>query len=340
MRNGRARSTLGRPKSDEFGRAVLRVAVAQICTGVGFEGFKESALDSLTDIGIRYLTDLGRRATSYANLSGRTQSNVFDIVRVLEDLSISQGFAGASDSISCLINLGKVREIIVFVGSSEEIPFVQPSPRFPVNRDAKLIPTFGNMGEVTPGKHIPAWLPALPDPHTYLHTPLWDKRVYDPRAEKIEQARQRRKAERALLGLQQRLLSNGTVGASSSTARNDDEVKELGVFGSNPFLAAPLKSGGKEVSTFVLPYKLKDHGSIMDAFAPAIEAVKEIGLGGNGDGERKLVPKKRPTINFKFKTRKKLLGVSFDLILSKKGEGRMGHWLGRDEERDEKKRRA
>jgi transcription initiation factor TFIID subunit 8 len=29
-----------------------------------------------------------------------------------------------------------------------------------------------------------------------------------------------------------------------------------------------------------------------------------------------------------------------DLSLLKKGEGRTGHWLGRDDERDDKKRRA
>ncbi|KAK9920968.1 hypothetical protein M0R45_029502 [Rubus argutus] len=67
--------------ADEFGRAVSKVAVAQICESVGFQGFKESALDSLADIAIRYLRDLGKMANYYANLAGRTESNVFDIVR-------------------------------------------------------------------------------------------------------------------------------------------------------------------------------------------------------------------------------------------------------------------
>ncbi|KAJ6381742.1 hypothetical protein OIU77_030419 [Salix suchowensis] len=317
MSNGGEDNTPGRPKSDEFGRAVSRMAVAQICESVGFHGFKESALDSLNDITIRYLCDLGKIASFYANLSGRTQCNLFDIVRSFEDVvGASQGFLGASISGNCLVNSGTIKEIIDFTGSNDEIPFAQPVPRFPVIRVRKLIPSFESMSEAPPGKHIPAWLPALPDPHTYLHTPMWNERAVDPRAEKIEQARQRRKAERALLSLQQRLLSNGSAGASS------------------------LGSGKKDVSPVVLPDKLKNHVSVMEAFAPVIEAAKESGICDDVDVERKTLPEKRLAVAFKFKIGKKLLGESLDLNLSKKGEGRTGHWLGRDDERDDKKRRA
>ncbi|KAL9362196.1 hypothetical protein Peur_044981 [Populus x canadensis] len=339
MSNGGEDNTPGRPKSDDFGRAVSRMAVAQICESVGFHGFKESALDSLSDITIRYLCDLAKIASFYANLSGRTQCNFFDIVRSFEDIvGASQGFLGASISGNCLVNSGTIKEIIDFVGSNDEIPFAQPVPRFPVIRVRKLIPSFESMSEAPPGKHIPAWLPALPDPHTYLHTPMWNERAVDPRAEKIEQARQRRKAERALLSLQQRLLSNGSAGASSLGVSNN--VKELGVVESNQFLATPLESGKKDVSPVVLPDKLKNHVSVMEAFAPVIEAAKEGGICDDVDVERKSLPEKRLAVAFKFKTGKKLLGESLDLSLLKKGEGRTGHWLGRDDERDDKKRRA
>jgi transcription initiation factor TFIID subunit 8 len=167
---------------------------------------------------------------------------------------------------------------------------------------------------------------------------MWNERAVDPRAEKIEQARQRRKAERALLSLQQRLLSNGSAGASSLGVSNN--VKELGVVESNQFLATPLESGKKDVSPVVLPDKLKNHVSVMEAFAPVIEAAKEGGICDDVDVERKSLPEKRLAVAFKFKTGKKLLGESLDLSLLKKGEGRTGHWLGRDDERDDKKRRA
>ncbi|KAJ6968613.1 transcription initiation factor TFIID subunit 8 isoform X2 [Populus alba x Populus x berolinensis] len=260
MSNGGEENTPGRVKSDDFGRAVSRMAVAQICESAGFDGFKKSALDSLSDVTIQYLCDLGKTASFYANLS------------------------------------------------------------------------------VPPGKHIQAWLPALPDPHTYLHTPMWNERLVDPRAETIEQARQRRKAERALLSLQKRLLSNGSAGASSSGISNN--VKESGVIDSGQFLAMPSESGKKDVSPVVLSDKLKNHISVMQAFAPAIEAAKESGICDDGDFERKTLLEKRPAVIFKFKTGKKLLGESLDLSLSKKGGRSIGHWLGRDDERDDKKRRA
>ncbi|KAJ4849216.1 hypothetical protein Tsubulata_038963 [Turnera subulata] len=340
MSNGGAEITSGRSKADEFGRAVARMAVAQVCESVGFHGFKESALDALADVAIRYLRDLGKASSFYANLSGRTQCNLFDIVNGFEDIFATQGFVGASKVETCLANSGTIKEIIQFVGSSEEIPFVQPVPRFPVIRETRLIPSFERMTETPPGKHVPAWLPSLPDPHTYIHTPVWNERDADPRAEKIEQARQRRKAERALLSLQQRLLSNGTAGASSSQV-GDNDGREAGVVESdNPFLAAPLKPGKKDVSVVALPEKLKNHVSVMEAFAPAIEAAKDDGVVDDADVERTLLPEKRPAVAFKFKAGKKLLGESLDASLPRKTGGGPGHLMLRDDERDEKKRRA
>ena len=48
------------------------------------------ALDALADIAIRYLCDLGKMANYYSNLTGRTECNVFDIIRALEVLEASQ----------------------------------------------------------------------------------------------------------------------------------------------------------------------------------------------------------------------------------------------------------
>ncbi|CAN1805294.1 Transcription initiation factor TFIID subunit 8 [Linum perenne] len=336
MSNGGAESTSGRLKADEFGHAVAKKAVAQICENVGFDGSKESALDALTDVTIRYLRDLGKTASSNANLCGRAECSIFDVVQGLEDISTSQGFPGAFDSSSCLVSSSTIGDIIDYVGSDEEeIPFAQPVPKFPIVRASKLIPSFNEMNETPPGKHVPGWLPALPDPHTYVHTPMWNERASDPRAEKIEQARQRRKGDRALLSLQQRLVNNGLVGASSSE----------NVVNGNPFLAQPLKAREKDVSEVSVPNNpavAASHVSVMEAFAPAIEAAKEVEVDEGDDGEKKLLLEKRPNVNFRLTTRKKLLVESVDLHhLWKKGEGRKGKSsLGREDERDDKKRRA
>ncbi|KAM5559757.1 transcription initiation factor TFIID subunit 8 [Rosa sericea] len=346
------------PGADEFGRAVSKVAVAQICEGVGFLGIKESALDSLADIAIRYLRDLGKMANYYANLAGRTESNVFDVVRGLEDLESLQGFSGAAEVTHCLAGSGTMKGLVQYVGTAEEIPFAQPLPRFPVVKDRRLIPSFEQMGEAPPGKHLPNWLPAFPDPHTYIHSPMWNERKTDPREDKIEQARQRRKAERSLLSLQQRLLCNGSspglastsvpVSVVASDGGNDGKGLQLQGSESNPFLEPPLQPGQKDVSPVVLPSKLSDElaqgnrsSSVLEAFAPAIQAVKNgVWMDGEGEEERRLLPNSRPPVHLNFRPVKKFLGESSDFSLLKKGSGRPANWVLRDEERDEKKRRA
>ncbi|KAK2654974.1 hypothetical protein Ddye_008026 [Dipteronia dyeriana] len=336
-----------RTGADNFGRAVSKMAVAQVCQSVGFEGFKDSALDALANIAIRYLCDLGKTSSSYANLAGRTQCNFFDIILGLEDLGTLKGFLGASESSGkCLVGSGMVKDLIEFVHSNEEIPFTQPILQFPVVKSRKLIPSFSEMSETPPGKHIPSWLPAFPDPHTYIHTPMWNERISDPRADKIEQARQRRKAEMALLSLQKRLVCSGEKGTSASGPPLNCEKEEVRESGGNLFLANPVQPGEKDVSLVSLPAKLKDetlganHVSVMKAFAPAIEAVKGSGLlCDDGDGERKSLPDKRPAVHFKFKTSKKFLGESVDLSLQKKG-GERSALFWQDDEKDDKKRRA
>ncbi|XWS55854.1 hypothetical protein CRYUN_Cryun09bG0035600 [Craigia yunnanensis] len=80
------------------------------------------------------------------------------------------------------------------------------------------------------------------------------------------------------------------------------------------------------------------HVSVLQAFAPAIEAMKG-GSSDELDGEKTLLPEKRPAVHFKFRTGKKILGELLDLSLQKKGE-RSTTFLLRDEERNDKKRRS
>lgn len=145
------------------------------------------------------------------------------------------------------------------------------------------------------------------------------------------------------MSLQQRLLFDGSVG-TSDLASCSDVKDELGGIGKNPFLGMPLQPGQKDVSPVVLPSKPLDemvgtnHISVLEAFAPAIEAVKG-GFSDDGEDGKKVLPDVRPAVQLKFRTGKKFLGESLDLSLQK-GVGRAASWLARDEERDDKKRRA
>ncbi|CAI8593627.1 unnamed protein product [Vicia faba] len=311
-----------RATPDDFGRATAKLAVAQLCEAAGFLAVKDSALESFSDIVIRYLIDFGKTAKFHANLAGRSQCSVFDLIRAWEDLEAPRGFSNG------------MKEIMSYAESMPETSFAQPIPHFPVTRERRNIPSFIQMGETPPSKHIPPWLPALPDPHTYIHTPVWDERVSDPREDKVEQARQRRKAERSLLNLQKRLLlcnSNRNRNGSTETAAAvpDEDVD-----------VAPVP--------VVLPSKLPlvdgDHVSVLEAFAPAIEM-----LGGGGvlcddgiEGEKSVIPAAtaRPTVNFKFRTGKRFIGESFGDRNKKKDALHAISLVGREDERDDKKRRA
>lgn len=329
---------------NEFGRAIYRIAVAQICQSVGFESFNESALESLTDIAVRYLCDLAKTSSSNANMAGRTECNVFDIIQGMEDLALLRGFPGASEACHCSVDSGVAREMMDYVESAEEIPFAHPVPHFPVVRARKPIPSFSRMGETSGVKHIPDWLPAFPDPHTYIHSPVWNERVTDPRVDKIELARQRRKAERSLLSLQQRLVSNGAATASTSVEPHDTRVEFDGSV--NPFLAKPLQVGEKDVSSVVLPAKLTNEAqrenppvSLLETFAPAIEAMKD-GPSESGSHAENILPEKRPAVCLEFKTGKRVLGDSLDLRLRNRASGKTSSWFGQNDEKDDKKRRA
>ncbi|KAF8378574.1 hypothetical protein HHK36_029919 [Tetracentron sinense] len=339
---GNEQDAKSRVGGDDFGREIAKIAVAQICESSGFQSFNQSALEALSDILVRYLRDLGKTANFYSNLAGRTDCNIFDIVKGLEDLGSMQSFSNASDGIHFLAGSGILQEIIQYVSLTEEIPFAQSIPHFPIIRNRKLTPSFLQIGETPASKHIPAWLPAFPDPHTYVYTPVWNERATDPRTDKIEQARQRRKAERSLLSLQQRLLCNGSSSLASVDPVDDGKAKQVAV--SNPFLATPMQFGEKDVSPIILPAKLLNETvvgsqvSVLETFAPAIEAAKS-GFCDVVDGDKNDLPNKRHTVHFKFGIGKKSLGSPLDLSIQNKVGRKTPSWFG-DDEKDDKKRRA
>uniref|UniRef100_A0A0D6QY83 Transcription initiation factor TFIID subunit 8 n=1 Tax=Araucaria cunninghamii TaxID=56994 RepID=A0A0D6QY83_ARACU len=354
-------------EGDEFGRAVARVAVAQICEGAGFQGCQQSVLDALADIAVRYLRDLGKSAHYYANLAGRTDCNALDVIQALEDMNNAQGFAGAADVTHRRLSASQtVRDVVHYTNRAEEIPFARPVPCFPVlkKRRREAIPSFIHMGEAPAHAHIPPWLPALPDPHTYVHTPVWNERKTDPRNDKIEQARQRRKAERSLLNLQQRLFSAGRTQNPNGNPSSSPNPN----LGLNPFLAPPVPGDERPVSPVQPPARVSamvvdQNGnagsrdgaegrrritSVMEAFAPVIEMAKEgldrgeeVVFNRESNGFQNL-PDERPLVQFKFDFGKKaaLAAHMTGAGLKDGGTQPLSAWFGRDEEKDEKKRRA
>ncbi|KAL2920756.1 Transcription initiation factor TFIID subunit 8 [Bienertia sinuspersici] len=256
---------------------------------------KQSSLEALSQLVVQYISDLAKSATFNAHLAGRSESNVFDILKGLEDLSQN-------------------------TNSSEMI----------VNQ----------LSEFVESKHIPDWLPAFPDPHTYINSPLWNQRKLDLRIDKGEQARQRRKAERSLLNLQQRLLSNALAGPSSAAVSGHDQP-----------LALQANKGNKDFN------HQRKQVLVKQMFAPAIEALKGGSTDADGDDgvseseamdiDRRvtavLMPvanRRRPVVQFKLKAGKKMLVEDLDVHLRSRLSEKRTSFLGKDDDKDDKKRRA
>ena len=149
----------------EFSFAITKVAVAQICQSAGFRAAQSSALETITRITTLYLQTLAKSASSRAASSGRTQSNIYDVVHALEHLSSDQGFAGASNPNGCLLASSPLLDLVKFVYSRCEIPFAKPLPRR--SNLSQNLPLPQNPSNSKQSPHIPTWLPGFPDPSTY-----------------------------------------------------------------------------------------------------------------------------------------------------------------------------
>ncbi|KAK3195670.1 hypothetical protein Dsin_026980 [Dipteronia sinensis] len=151
----------------ELSFKLTRVAVSQIWAA------QRSALETLTLITTKYLEQVAKLASSCSHESNRTQSDLFDLINALHDLSSPmQGFVGASTlhtddgaGNSCLLNSGVLKEISVFIKCIDEIPFAKPIPR--INTASLSMSPLNSKPDSSRGLHIPRWLPAFPDAGTY-----------------------------------------------------------------------------------------------------------------------------------------------------------------------------
>ncbi|KAM3196448.1 hypothetical protein ACQJBY_072230 [Aegilops geniculata] len=308
--------------ADEFGRAAARAAVARALQAAGFASATRSAVDALADVLLRYLRLLGGAANAHANLAGRSAPNELDVLRFLEETAEAyQGFEGASlSSRGCLVGSGVVRDLVAFAGDADDRPQSarQPLPRFPVRHDPPLsrpCVSFAALGRGSGMRHVPEWLPAFPEPHTYASADESGEMVGGSAAvDDVEQVRRQRKAEKSLIGLQRQLALAGGNGISPAAVVEDGagKGKELDMAGikSNPFIQSALRFGDKEVSEVAMPNLGKKH-SVLDGFAPAFaESEGERLYEGRRDqdqgrGWKRMVPKERPPVYFRIGTDRK-----------------------------------
>eukprot|EP00951_Prasinocladus_malaysianus_P037188 scaffold397605_cov25-Prasinocladus_malaysianus.AAC.1 len=64
---------------EEYSRAIARCAAGQIADAMGFEAVQESAIDMLSELMLRYISEVGTASHTYAQLAGRTDMNAGDV---------------------------------------------------------------------------------------------------------------------------------------------------------------------------------------------------------------------------------------------------------------------
>lgn len=148
----------------EFAFTLARVAVAQICQSVGYDGAQKPALEALTEITTRYLKAIAKSSAESANSSRRTESNLFDIIAAIEELRSVEGFGGSWKVRSrSLWGSAAIKDLMKFFKYTDRIPFAQPlPPRMSSYRRERVLMNRDNSEwyDVRRSKHVPRWLPA------------------------------------------------------------------------------------------------------------------------------------------------------------------------------------
>lgn len=67
--------------SEEYARSISKQVVAQLAEREGFQLAHGNALEALADVLNRFIREIGTYAKDYAELQGRTDVNILDLVR-------------------------------------------------------------------------------------------------------------------------------------------------------------------------------------------------------------------------------------------------------------------
>lgn len=75
--------------AEQYSRHVSKIVVSQLSETAGFHAVQESAVDVLADLMLRYVAQLGSASHSYAELAGRSECNINDLVSVATPWAVS-----------------------------------------------------------------------------------------------------------------------------------------------------------------------------------------------------------------------------------------------------------
>ncbi|KAJ4462221.1 putative transcription initiation factor TFIID subunit 8 [Paratrimastix pyriformis] len=144
--------------ADAYGHAVSRLICAQLARKAGFDTSEQRALNIIASLLQQFLEMLGTTAKANAELCGRTESNLVDLLDSFAELGI------------CVPDL---RRHFIRMVEDEDYEPTHTSPPFPRPAPPPLDVNFDEYREYreAPPPSIPRYLPLLPPVHTYKHTP-------------------------------------------------------------------------------------------------------------------------------------------------------------------------
>ena len=85
--------------SQDYARALAKITVAQIVEVTGFQALQHSAGDALAELLLQYVSEIGSATHAYAELAGRTDCNVNDVVSSNSHKRIIRKWASMSSAL-------------------------------------------------------------------------------------------------------------------------------------------------------------------------------------------------------------------------------------------------
>ncbi|ELU15820.1 hypothetical protein CAPTEDRAFT_183324 [Capitella teleta] len=157
-------------------RRAMKVAVSLMCTEAGFALAEDAALETLIEMVISFLTELGRSSRALSELSCRTEVMPGDVALAL-------------------IEMGqRIDELVSYAKSTKHNVFIPPG-HAPQQPPPRILQVGEKKGHPT---HIPDYLPSFPDPHTYITTSTHKAPMTEYKLVREKAASQKRDVERAL----------------------------------------------------------------------------------------------------------------------------------------------
>ncbi|XP_063219123.1 transcription initiation factor TFIID subunit 3 isoform X3 [Bacillus rossius redtenbacheri] len=176
--------------ASKYSRQMLKVVVAQICQTIGWHSIQETPLDILVGVLDRHLADLCKETRRYAELAGRTEMSIFDLLCTFQDLNVSllelEDYMRNVDPVPCVFQVPQYP-----LPCESHLNYLKPGSREvvtrPVHVHEHLPPMYPDMeaSESVPSKQTPLTVDTSsvgPSPSSPLNSPKTNvfKRPGDP----------------------------------------------------------------------------------------------------------------------------------------------------------------